>query len=474
MTSTEAGPAHAGPGAPAEPGGKGNPPGPEFDRGRAIAALEAQLAATPRRSRPRDHAVVAYRLGMAYAESPLGDSAANLRRALASYEVASSLFDPELHPVEHGRVLNAAGAARRLLGEPQPAAALFARAASLMEGGGREEERAAALNNLGLVRTELGHRQAAMEAFDEALGLFDQASAEGRRGRVATLHNRGLALVDEDTETSVSRALQDYRAALSYTDTDDAPYHYALVQHSMGIALSRLAALEPDDSRRSEGRTTHLLEAIGAFGEALSVFTRSAFPYQHALAKHNQGLAWLGLGGTDGLRRALACFEDAVAMLDPRIHADAWRQSYASLTRVEETLQASTSVELRAAHFAALLASCGEDERRQLLHERLARLLVLPAPRRRSALAELALGAAQLGASEQKVVLESELAILMEQPPEGLAAALQSQLDAHRHLQGEAKEAADRVLDQAVGDALVGPQRMYVRDYLASLGFERP
>ena len=80
-----------------------------IDHKAAIEDLEHQLAKTPRASRPHEHAVLAYRLGLAYAESPAGNPAENLRRALAYYDVAAAIFDPRFEPVQHARVLNAAG-----------------------------------------------------------------------------------------------------------------------------------------------------------------------------------------------------------------------------------------------------------------------------------------------------------------------------------------------------------------------------
>jgi hypothetical protein len=92
-------------------------PGPRTDPLEAIAGLEAQLKATPRATRPYEHATVAYRLGLAYAESPVGNRAEYLRKALACFDVAAGIYDPRFDPVEHARVLNAAGASHRALGD---------------------------------------------------------------------------------------------------------------------------------------------------------------------------------------------------------------------------------------------------------------------------------------------------------------------------------------------------------------------
>jgi tetratricopeptide (TPR) repeat protein len=455
-------------------------PGQRSDPRSAIEALEAQLRATPRSLRPYEHATVAYRLGLAYAENPTGSRAEMLRKALACFDVAAGVFDPRFDPTEHARVLNAAGASQRALGDRRKAAELFARAAELFEGRDRDDERAAALNNLGLAHSELGQVEEAVVAFDTAATLFDTTTADGRRGLVATLLNRGQAHAALGTEEGLEAALDDYDQAQGDLDADEAPYHYALVHHSAGSAYSALAARRPEERRRL------LEEAVRAFGESLTVFSRTAFPYQHALAKYNLGLAQVGLaevaagevgGGGRGrlqnLRRALANFEDAVALLDTRLHADAWKQAFASLSRVEEQLASEIPGASRADHFAALLALATEEERHAVLRERLLRLLALPEPRNRRALTELALAAVRVGRNAG-LILETELALVMELPHESQEVAIRAIFDAHATLGDDDREAADRALDAAIGAALGAPQRIFVRDYLYSLGWERP
>lgn len=455
-------------------------PGQRNDPRTAIEALETQLKTTPRGLRPYEHATVAYRLGLAYAENPAGSRAEMLRKALACFDVAAAIFDPRFDPVEHARVLNAAGASQRALGDRRKAAELFAKAADLFEGRDRDDERAAALNNLGLARAELGQIEEAVTAFDTAATLFDTTTADGRRGVVATLLNRGQAHASVGTEEGLEAALDDFDQAQGDLDADEAPYHHALVHHSAGSAYSALA------SRRPAERQRLLEEAVRAFAESLTVFTRTGFPYQHALARYNLGLAQVGLaevaaqevgGGGRGrlqnLRRALANFEDAVALLDTRLHADAWKQAYAGLSRIEEQLAAEFPGATRADHFATLLAFTTEEERHALLRERLLRLLALPEPRNRSALTELSLATVRVGRNGG-LILETELALVMELPIEHQEIALRSIFEAHATLGGEDRETADRALDAAIGAALGAPQRIFVRDHLYSLGWERP
>jgi tetratricopeptide (TPR) repeat protein len=446
-----------------------------LDRARSVVELERQLAATPRAIYPYQHAGLAYRLGLAYAESLGADPAAGLRKALACYDLAASIFDPRFDPVPHARVLNAAGAAHRALGDRAVAAGLFEKAADFLQGRGRDDERAAAFNNLGLVRSELGQADLAVAACQQSLALFDASSPEGRRGRAAALHTMGMAHAASGTEEGLEAALEDYAEALSVVGPDDAPYHWAIVQHAAGVARIALAATRPASADRL------LLDATYSIGDALTVFTRSGFPYQFALGKHNLGLALLRRAnepGRDGdlldLRWALACFEETVAILEPRVYRTEWQQGYSNLERAQAELAGRGAPASRAEHFAALLAEANGDVRMQLLRERLTRFFLLPEPQQHNSLVELDLAIAQLGYEAARVLITAELEIMMELPRTELHAGLHARFDAHCLLAEAAREEADRGLDQAIGDALGGPQRMYVRDFLYALGWERP
>ena len=434
-----------------------------------IEGLEKQLAATSRATRPHEHAVLAYRLGLAYAESPTGNPTEGLRKALAFYDVAAAIFDRRFEPVQHARVLNAAGAAHRSLGDRRKGAELFEQAVALFAEGGTDNERAAAYNNLGLCRTELGQAAAGVEAFDAALPLFDAYTDEGKRGVISTLHNRGQARSSLGTEEDLEAALADFEEARGMIDPDANPLHHGMVEHSVGVTCSALANLSAD------GRAAFLQEGIRAFNNSLQVFTRTAFPYYYALVKHNLGLAHESQGGTANLRRSLACFEDALAVLDTRLHAEVWKQAYASLERVEKQLASVAPGMSRTDHFAALLAVVGLDERMALVRERMFRVLAQPAPRNATAVAELARAVGLLGFDEGRKVYEALMKLVIELPKDTQALSLRAIISAHATIADpDAQVDADRALDQAIGDALGGPQRVSVRDFMASEGWERP
>jgi tetratricopeptide (TPR) repeat protein len=438
------------------------------DHKAAIADIERQLAATPRASRPHEHAVLAYRLGLAYAESPAGNPTEGLRKALASYDVAAAIFDPRFEPLHHARVLNAAGAAHRSLNNRPKAAELFGKAVALFAEGGTDNERAAAYNNLGLCRTEMGQPESGVEAFNEAVALFDAYTDEGKRGIISTLHNRGQAHTSLNTEEGLEAALADFEEARAMIDPDENPLHHGMVEHSVGVTCSALANLSTD------GRSAFLQEAVRAFNNSLAVFTRTAFPYYHALVKHNLGLAYEGQGGTANLRRALASFEDALAVLDTRLHADAWKQAYASLERVEKELNAGEP-RSRAEHLAALLAVVGTEERILLVRERMFRLLAQPEPQRTGSLAELVRAVGLLDYDDGRRVYEAIVKLVIELPQDTQRVSLLAIMEGHRSIDDEeGRVDADRALDQAIGDALGGPQRVAVRDFMAGEGWERP
>ncbi len=437
------------------------------DRQSVITALEKQLEGVPRASRPHEHATVAYRLGMAYAEALTSSPADGLRKALACYDVAAAIFDPRLEPVHHARALNAAGAAHRGLGNRDKAVQLFQKAADLLDEGGANE-RAAVLNNLGLARAELGQVPEAIESFADAVALFDNSTSEGRRGRVAALVNRGHAHTALGTEEALEAALADFEEAKSDLDPEEAPYHQGLVEHSVGVTCSSLAIKRPEEAK------SFLKEAVRAFSASLEVFTRAGFPFQYALAKHNLGLAYSGLGGTVNLRRALAAFEDALGTLDTRIHADAWQQAYLSLERTEKQLAEIAPGLGRTDHFAALAAQIKEDERTGLLKGRLVALLGSPEPRRSTGLTEFFVATGKMGEQESRQVFDTSLQYVMELPQENHTITLEALYAALCQLSDEHRDSADRGLDQAIGDALGGVQRIHVRDFLYNLGWERP
>jgi tetratricopeptide (TPR) repeat protein len=420
-----------------------------------ISDLRQRLERTPRASRPLEHAALRYQLGLAYAELPTGERELNLSRAVHSYERAAELFPPDDHPVEHARVQNARGAALRELGSPQDAVAACERAVELLSGAAAPGELGAALNNLGLAKSDLGHHREAVEALERAIEAFDEAGEEHQRAMAR--HNLGQAqAAAEDHEAAAAT----YEEALAELDVEEAPYQWGMLQHALGVSLS--AAGQPE-------------RAAEAFAASLRVFVRQRYPFQYALAKNNYGLAWAQAGGLVPLRRAVASYEDALRVFDPRMQRAQWEQTYRNLEMAESALAELGAEATRAQHFAALLGAIDDEpERTRLLRERLEAFFELPDKQRDDALAELSMAALGLDWDAQARFTASWLNVLMELPNDNLVQGLRARLTAHSAADAETAQTANEVLDRVIQEELLSPQRMRVRDTLEMLGWERP
>lgn len=425
------------------------------DPEQVIAELRRRLESTPRAVRPLEHASLRYALGLAYAERPSGERQLNLSRAVAAYQEAAPLFTVQHHPVERARVHTALGAAQRELGSTREAVQACSHAAELLEDADVLGERGAALNNLGLAHSDLGEHEQAVSALTEAVEAFGKAG-ETRQQAMAR-HNLGQAQAASGDQPS---AIATYEQGLAEADPEEAPYQWGLLHHALGVSLTAVG--EP--ARAKE-----------AFAASLQVFTRPRYPFQYALAKNNYGLACAQVNDVNSLRRAVAAYEDALRVLDVRMHRAQWEQVYRNLELAESALAEQGAQSSRVEHFVALVASIEEEEERiGLLRERYASVVELPERQRDDALTEMEMAVQALPEELAHRFVGSWLSMLMELPNDQLVAALQARLAAEAQLEPEQRREAARVLDRVIQDQLLSPQRMKVRDTLTSLGWERP
>lgn len=440
--------------------GRGGPPITEEEQAevaqKRIKQLEERLRDLPK-GRPFERGVLRFNLGVALAESPVGDRQSNLNRALSSLEAAAKLFDPFAKPIEHARTQNMLGIVLRELRRHEEAAAAFRRAAEMVPAAINPGEHGAPMNNLGLTLLDLGRREEAIEAFRDALDAFSGPAF--LRQKVDALHNLGQALAASDGPAEVRQGIEYYNRALDITDPQEFPYQWALLKNSLGVAYTAIA--EPE-------------EAAEAFRDALRVYTRHRFPFQYALAKNNLGLANLQIGGPTALRRAVAACEDAIMVLDMRLHREQWEQVFRNLELAEKGLKDLGQEGTRMHHFVRLLAEESEEVAVQSLRERLADYTLLPDPRRVQALAELDLAMLQLPEDQAQRLTNAWLTVLMELPHEQFLAGLHGRMAAHEALDQPSRELAARILDHTIQNELLAPQRIRVRDTLYSIGYRRP
>ena len=424
----------------------------------AVAVLAAVYAARSPVDEPLGRATAAYRLAVAVGESAPADH----RRALRLLDEARSVLTETRAPIEHARILTAAASQHRAMSEPVRAAELFERAAWLLDARADVAERAAAWSNVGLARSELGRLTEAVDAFDRAAdGIGVAAVTAASASSIGRIHatvliNRGLALFSLG---DFDRARADLEAGLGLVDVAAAPVQLGMAHHSLGQLFT------------AEGRTD---VAIPHFLAALRIFTRTTFPYQHAVATFNLGVAYARDTVLISLQRALWSFEAAVNLFDPRMQTPQWQETATRLNEVTHRLAKLSPGRNVAEHRASLLGSVGDDEQLSLMRDLAERFAARPDPQRTASFFEAAAAARGEVLGVARALLRTTLFVLAELPDPVLRSGLIGQLGAHRNLAEHDRMAADTALDQVIQELFQGPQRVRFRDILYELGWERP
>ncbi len=434
----------------------------------SVAAMKDRFESIDRYSDSLSWATSAYRLGMATAEQPTAQPQDNLKEALGYYEQAAQVLTAQRAPVEHARILNAAGSAHRMMGDPSTASRLFSEALGLMSGKGVDVEEASVLNNLGLVLTEGGRLDDAVEAFTMSLDMLPGDDDEQIRTMLATKHNLGQVHLARGGVDGCEAAIEVLADASTIARGTEASMHTAMIDHTLGIAWKARAGFDPAMHDRD------LSEAIAAFERCLTVFTSVGFPMQHAIAKHNLGHALAGRDDLDSMRRALAYYEDSLNIFDPRLHQQQWQEAFANAEAVEKRLEAAVPGATRADHIATLAGSMSDDERLMFVRQRLVQMERLPKESQLERLTALSYAIVTQPAASFVASLRTMITVLMELPEDLLESALESQLAAHAMLDNHDQRAADFILDEAINALLFGPQRIRVRDMLEDIGWDRP
>lgn len=428
--------------------------------------LEADLAAIRVGHDPDQWAIAAYRLAVARSETASGTD--DVHDALRLLDKAGRILTAERSPLEHGRILTATANCQRQLGDASRAARLFDDAARLIADRAPRNEQAASFINQGLARTEAGRPAEAIRPLDEALALLDRPSHdtdpdETRRMRGAALVNRAQTRHALGDTESLTEAVADYRAAMSFFDPDAPQLGMAL--HGTGTILLELA-------ERTDGSPDNIGSAILSFRESLLILTENSFTFQHAVAQHSLGVAYERRGTPNDLGRSLNCVEIALGIFDPRLHAGQWTTTMATLSRIEGSLSVDRPGLSRVEHIVGLMVRTDGAERNTLMRDRLLRISRLPQVRMQSDLDALSNASVSTGLDDYAVLLRSMIPALMELPDTILETTCASLCDAHRR--SGRSEDFDRALDSVIHDLLHGPQRVRVRDLLAAQGWIRP
>lgn len=432
-----------------------------------VEAFTADLAAVRITDDPDGWALAAYRL--AVASSEMASRPEDLVEAIDLLERAGRILTAERAPLEHGRILTAAGSCHRVSGRPDLALPLFEEAAELLVERAPEAERVAALVNVGLAMAEAGRPADGVAPLDEAVRVLEGLGGGGGSGDDETTRLLGAALLNRAQAHQASgaggleAAIGDYRAALAVfpPETPQA----GMTAHGLGTALL-------EASRRDPAEGPPVADAIAAFERSLGVFGPATHPFQHAVARHSLAMAVQYRAGPGDLGRALDHLEAAVTLFDPRLHRAQWQVAAEALAEVEAALDRLDGRRGRAGHLVRFLAGTSADEREMVLGGRLRRLVGEPPVGQERALAGLASAMVELSPPEHGRVVCSLISVLMKVPDPVLGVACTALVEANAT--GDDREGRDRVLDEAIHDTLFGPQRVRVRDLLEDAGWVRP
>jgi len=439
-----------------------------------IEDLEAELASVRLAEEPDDWALAAYRLAVARSEA--AGRPQDIEQALELLDRAARILTADRAPVEHGRIVTAAANCHRAAGRADRALELFVRAAELLSPHAPAVERAGVLINVGLARCETGHPELAIEVLDEAVNLMTDGretaseTANGGRGsddepgRVlgAALINRAQARQLLGRDKDLRAALDDYRGAIAALPASS--LQAGMAAHGLGAAVLELCR------RGTPGWGAD--DAVGAFEQSLGVLGHTSFPFHHAVARHSLALAFEMRGGPGDLARALNSAHASLSVFDPRLHAAHWRTAHATLARLEDALGEGDPPAGRLSHVARLLADTTDEEREQLLRDRLLRAASLPATGARADLEALIGSVAALPLDGYRDVLRAIIGVLMELPDHLLETACDVLCRVHR--EHDSTAVLDETLDGVISERLFGPQRVRVRDLLEACGWVRP
>jgi tetratricopeptide (TPR) repeat protein len=161
-----------------------------------------------------------------------------------------------------------------------------------------------------------------------------------------------LSMVEEKAE-NCRKAIGAYGEALKVYTLDRFPVDYAMTQNNLGVAYRKLSMVEE--------KAENCRRAIGAYGEALKVYTLDRFPVDYAMTQNNLGVAYRNLSEmeekAENCRRAIGAYEVAL-----KVHTlDRFPVQYAATqNNLGNAYQTLGEVEEKAENCRRAIGACEE------------------------------------------------------------------------------------------------------------------
>ncbi|MEM7584742.1 MAG: CHAT domain-containing tetratricopeptide repeat protein, partial [Acidobacteriota bacterium] len=245
-----------------------------------------------------------------------------LETAVTRFEEALALLrHVSEESIQTTSVLNLAGNARHLAGEPEQARAAFERARTVAQDSGYRLGEAAALSNLALWETSSGDLTTAVELYREALTIHRELGIEAEEA--TALNGLGAALTQLGRYQQALDALGD---ALEIRQQQALPEPLASTLAAIGW-VEHL-------SGRGEDAVQHFLRAIELYQEAGTALGEAG-------ALDRLGSAYLELGQEDEAERAFEASLEIYRASTDRVHTAHTATNLGCLKRDAELLAAA-------------------------------------------------------------------------------------------------------------------------------------
>ncbi len=212
---------------------------------------------------------------------------------------------------------------------------------------------------------------AGMGQVEKALSIYDQILQDlprlepAVRGEVR--FRQGLGYYGQSfegaRETNLRRAVEAFEEASGLLKAEKNPVEHAQAKNGLGMSLLRLSevggerSLEAAEGGWRDEMEQNLKRAIGAFEEALKLYSAEARAQERSQTENNLGDAYLLLSRIEekdeeaakDLRRAVGAYEEALAFRTPGSHPEDYAETENSLGRARMALARLEEGEMREA-----------------------------------------------------------------------------------------------------------------------------
>ncbi len=243
------------------------------------------------------------------------------------------------NPIDEAfRLFTMEGDSRYRQNEPDKAIESYEKAMALKPGDLQAREnliRALDFARLGDISAKL---RRAIKIGEESLQLAQRGSADW----ATTQNDLGIAwesLPTGDKTENLNKSIAAYEDALTVYTKNAYPADWAATQNNLGVAW---AALPTGD------KAENVKKAIAAFEAAITVRTKEAYPTDWAMTQNNLGTAWAMLPTGDkaeNVKKAIAAFEAANTVRTKEAHPAEWGRTQYNLGAAWSTLPTGDKAE---------------------------------------------------------------------------------------------------------------------------------